>query len=65
MSQSKRPYDDHRHTRLWRAVEESLKELVATREIDVNTALDYVVGHLCQELTAKKVIASDAFGPRS
>lgn len=55
---SSRPFTEHRDTRLWSVIEESIKELLATREISVNTATDYVVGYLCQELTAKKLIAS-------
>ena len=53
-----RPFDEHRNTRLWSAIEASINELIATREISVNTATDYVVGYLCRELVAKKVVAS-------
>jgi hypothetical protein len=55
---SSRPFTEYRDTRLWSVIEESIKELLATREISVNTATDYVIGYLCQELTAKKLIAS-------
>jgi len=58
-----RPFAEHRNTRLWSAIEESINELVATREISVNTAGDYVVGYLCQELLAKKLIASEESQP--
>jgi hypothetical protein len=63
MSAMSRPYDEHRDTRLWNAIEESIKELTATREISVNTATDYVVGYLCQELVARKLIVSNRSVP--
>lgn len=55
-----RQFDDIRDTRLWHGLEASIKELVATREITVNTASDYVVGYLCRELLAKKLIREDS-----
>jgi hypothetical protein len=54
-----RPFADLRDTRLWYAIEASIEELVATREISVNTANDYVVGNLCRELLARKLIAGE------
>ena len=54
-----RPFSEYRNTRLWAAVEESVNELIATREITVNTATDYVVDFLCRELLAKKLIIPD------
>lgn len=59
------PFDDYRNTALWKAVETTLKELVATREIKIDTAPDYVVGYLCRELAAKSVIASAAIRRQS
>jgi hypothetical protein len=51
-----RPFPEHRNTRLWSAVEASVNELIATRELTVNTEKDYVIGFVCQELIAKKVV---------
>ena len=53
-----RPFDEYRESALWTAVEETLLELIATREIAINTAPAYVVGYLCQQLRAKGVISS-------
>lgn len=50
-------FDEYRQTRLWSVLEASMAELTATREVTVNTATEYVIGYLCQELVAKKVIA--------
>ena len=56
-------FAEHRNTRLWSAIQESINELIATREISVNTANDYVVGYLCRELAAKKLIVSEESQP--
>ncbi len=47
----------YRDPPLWDAVAASIVELSSTREITVNTAPDYVIGYLCRELVAKKLIA--------
>jgi hypothetical protein len=57
---SSRPFPEYRDTPLWAAVEQTLAELGATQELVVNTAPDYVIGYLCRELVAKKLIASTA-----
>lgn len=51
-----RSFDQYRDTALWTAIEATINELVASREVSVNTAPDYVIGYLCQELIAKKLI---------
>ena len=53
---SERPFAEYRDTPLWSAVEATISELVASREVSVNTAPDYVIGYLCQELVARKLI---------
>lgn len=55
-----RPFDEFLETALWSAVEATIRELMATREIAVNTAPEYVIGYLCRELAAKKVVAGSA-----
>ena len=56
---STRPFAEHRNTRLWSAVDDAINELIATHEISVNTASDYVVGFICRELVAKKLIVAE------
>lgn len=53
-----RPFAEHRDSALWRALEQIITELVATQEIAINTAPEYVIGYFCRELTAKQMIAS-------
>ena len=55
-----RPYAEYSDTPLWHALAAALAELEANREIRVETAPDYVIGYLCQELAAKSVVASAA-----
>ena len=57
---SQRAFDQYRDTPLWKAVEAPITELVATRELSMNTAPSYVIGYLCQELVAKKLVAPAA-----
>jgi hypothetical protein len=53
-------FAEFRGTPLWRAIAECLQELEATGEVKVQTAPDYVIGFLCQELSVKWVVASSA-----
>ena len=53
-------FEDYRDTPLWRDLSDALAELEATREVKVDTAPEYVIGYLCQELAAKRVVASSA-----
>ena len=55
-----RAFEQYRNTPLWAAVGSALAELEATREVTVQTAPDYVIGYICQELAAKWVVASAA-----
>ena len=54
----RRPCAEHRDSALWRALEQIITELVATQEITINTAPEYVIGYFCRDLTAKQMIAS-------
>ena len=53
---SPRPFDDYRNTPLWSALQSAFDELVASGEVAVNTAPEYVIGYVCRELVAKKLI---------
>ena len=53
-----RPYEQYRDTPLWSALASALRDLEASREVKVETAPDYVIGYMCQELAAKWVVAS-------
>jgi len=55
-----RPYAEFRDTPLWHTLAAAVAELQATREIAVATGPDYVIGYLCQQLVARKVVAPAA-----
>ncbi len=57
---SARPFDEYRDTPLWRALASVLADLEASREVTVATAPEYVIGYLCRELAAKKVVSANA-----
>jgi hypothetical protein len=58
-----RSYEEYKFTPLWRALASAVKELEANGELKIDTAPDYVIGYLYQELVAKAVVASDAAAP--
>jgi hypothetical protein len=60
---STRPFAEYRDTPLWRALAHALKELEASREVAVATAPEYVIGYLCRELAATKVVIPTALTP--
>jgi hypothetical protein len=59
-----RPFAEHRGTLLWKAVERTITELVASGELSVHTAPEYVYGYVCRELVAKKLIVPEGRNPR-
>ncbi|HTJ21798.1 MAG TPA: hypothetical protein VL383_05355 [Gemmatimonadaceae bacterium] len=63
MRKQSRPFAEYRNSRLWSAVEASITELIATREVTVNTAPDYVIGYLCRELVAKNLVVDAGSEP--
>jgi hypothetical protein len=59
---STQPFAEYRDTALWRAVSRALTDLEASGEVSVATAPEYVIGYLCRELAAKKVVTMTAVG---
>jgi len=55
-----RPFNAYRDTPLWNALESTIAELIATHELRVDTAPEYVIGYLCRELEAKQIINAAA-----
>jgi hypothetical protein len=56
----KQPLSEHRDTPLWKAVDATIAELVATGEISIATAPDYVTAHICRMLASKRLITDAA-----
>lgn len=59
-----RIYQQYEGTPLWAAIAGALADLEASRELVVGTAPHYVIGFLCQELAAKRVVDGDALVAR-
>ena len=57
---TQQPFAEYRNTPLWRALSGALTELEATGEVKIETAPDYVIGFLCQELAQKWIVASSS-----
>ena len=55
-------FSEYRDTPLWSAISRALTDLEASGEVKVATAPEYVIGYLCRELTAKKVVTMTAVG---
>lgn len=55
-----RIYQQYERTALWQALAGALAELEASHELAVSTAPHYVIGYLCQELVAKRVVGDAA-----
>ena len=60
----KQPASKYRDSMLWSALEGILADLTTTREIAINTAPDYVIAYICNELVAKKAVTEAALSPR-
>ena len=57
---SSRPFAQYQHTMLWRALERALADLQRSHELTLETAPEYVIGYLCQELAARQVLTDGA-----
>ncbi len=56
-------YQEFEGTVLWAAVASALTDLTASKELSVETAPHYVIGYVCQELAAKRVVHESALLP--
>lgn len=60
---STEPYRKYRNTPLWRAVAGIVRDLQASHEVTVETAPEYVIGYVCRELAAKRLLTDAALAP--
>lgn len=60
----KPPFSEYRDSAMWSALHVIFGELVATGEITINTAPDYVTAHVCRELAAKRIVTGAALRRR-
>lgn len=58
------PYERFRGSHLWQGLMVALRELQATREVELKTSEEHVVGYLCQELVARGLVTATALDAR-
>jgi hypothetical protein len=51
------PYAEYNDTPVWRAVAAALRDLEANQDVVLQTAPDYVIGFLCQQLAVRQLLA--------
>ena len=50
------PYAEYNDTPIWRTLAAAVRELEANGDVVVQTAPDYVIGYLCQQLVVRKLL---------
>lgn len=55
-----RRFAEFQDTPLWHTLAAALDELVSTREIEIGTAPEYVVGYLCERLVSTRAVVPTA-----
>lgn len=58
-----RLYAEYQNTPVWSALQRALADLQASGEVSLATAPDYVVGFLCRELAARRILTAEALAP--
>ena len=53
-------YDEYHDTRVWRTVADALDELQKNGSVTIQTAPDYVIGYICQQLIVRKLVGPEA-----
>ena len=52
----KHPYLQFDKTPLWLAIDFAISELERNRGVELTTSRNYVIGYLCQQLSAKQLV---------
>jgi hypothetical protein len=61
----KLPQSEYRHSALWSAVDSIIKDLVASGELTLSTAPDYVTAQICEELVARRMVSPEGLQDRA
>lgn len=56
----KHPYSEFEQTPLWKTIDAAIAELERNRDVDLTTARTHVIGYLCQQLAAQKMVEDSA-----
>jgi len=61
----KLPPSEFRHSALWSAIDAIIKDLVASGELTLSTAPDYVTAQICEELVARRMVSPEGLRDRA
>ncbi len=53
-SDAPHPYKEFEKTRLWKALNKGIRDLVANHDLKEITSREYIVGYLCKVLTRRR-----------
>ena len=54
------PYTDYEDTRLWKAVEKAIEDLVKNKDLEETMARPYIVGYICKSLDNSSLLSEVA-----
>lgn len=52
----KHPYEEYKASRLWEFVKSSIEDLVEDNDIELFTPIEYIVGHICKNISSTDII---------
>ena len=54
----KHPYEEYEASRLWEFVKSSIEDLVENNVIELFTPIEYIVGHICKNISSTDISSS-------
>lgn len=54
----KHPYEEYEASRLWEFVKSSIEDLVENNDIELFTPIEYIVGHICKNISSTDISSS-------
>ena len=54
----KHPYEEYKASRLWEFVKSSIEDLVEDNDIELLTPIEYIVGHICKNISSTVISSS-------
>lgn len=55
----KHPYEEYEASRLWEFVKSSIEDLVENNDIELFTPIEYIVGHICKNISSTVICSSN------
>ena len=54
------PYSEFERTPLWKSIDSAIAELERNRDVELSTMREHVVGYLCQQLAAQRIVTASS-----